>query len=511
MRIRNGFINFAIWILPAMLGLRIAVSGQTSLAPVAANPAAAPAQVSTPAPAGPTTPNGALQQRVLKSDGRGGMREANTHPERSANRADSLTLHLIVGRSVVIDTPERLRRVYVANPAVLDSLTSSATQIVLTAKLAGTSSVVLWGQSGRSQIYTVLADLDVSNLEESLAQALPGDYVEAKAEEGRVYLSGVTGSDAAADEAVRLASTYSKEVVNSLVIDPRHTPQVELKVRIAEVDRTKFDQWGINFFSGGQNSGAVTTGGFTPPSFPQVGPGTTQTLVQDALNIFYFNSNLNIGFTMRALQDKGILQVLAEPNLTTISGRAAKFLAGGEFPYPVIQGSNGGFTSVTIQFRPYGIQLDFTPYVHPDGSIRLRVNPEVSALDYTNAVKISGYTVPAISTRKADTEIELKDGQSFAISGLLDNRITDSLSRVPGISNIPILGQLFRSKNLNHSVTELIVIVTASVVDPLHAPAAEPPATPSWPVPFLSPPDFDSGLSSPDKVMGQKPVADGKQ
>jgi pilus assembly protein CpaC len=277
------------------------------------------------------------------------------------------------------------------------------------------------------------------------------------------------------------------------------------------VDRTKFDEWGINFFSGGQNAGAVTTGGFTPPSFPQVGPGTTQTLVQDALNIFYFNSNLNIGFTLRALQDKGILQVLAEPNLTTVSGRAAKFLAGGEFPYPVIQGSNGGFTSVTIQFRPYGIQLDFTPYVHPDGSIRLRVNPEVSALDYTNAVRISGYTLPAISTRKADTEIELKDGQSFAISGLLDNRITDSLSRIPGISSIPILGQLFRSKNLNHSVTELIVIVTPTVVDPLNAPAPKPPATPSWPVPFLSPSDFDTGLNSSDKVMGQKPVADGKQ
>ena len=234
-------------------------------------------------------------------------------------------------------------------------------------------------------------------------------------------------------------------------------------------------------------------------------------MIQDALNVFYFNSDLNLGFTMRAMQDKGVLQVLAEPNLTTVSGRAAKFLAGGEFPYPVIQGSNGGFTSVTIQFRPYGVQLEFTPYVHPDGSIRLRVNPEVSALDYTNAVMISGYTLPAISTRKADTEIELKDGQSFAISGLLDNRITDSLSKIPGISEIPILGQLFRSKNLNHSVTELIVIVTPTVVDPLNAPAIQPPATPKWPVPFLSPPDFDTGLPSHDKVMGPSSTADGKQ
>ncbi len=204
--------------------------------------------------------------------------------------------------------------------------------------------------------------------------------------------------------------------------------------------------------------------------------------------------------------------MLAEPNLTTVSGHPARFLAGGEFPYPVIQGSNGGFTSVTIQFRPYGVQLDFTPYVHPDGSIRLRVNPEVSALDYANAVKISGYTIPAISTRKADTEIELKDGQSFAISGLLDNRITDSLGKVPGIGDIPILGQLFRSKNLNHSVTELIVIVTPTVVDPLKAPVtATSPAVPAWPVPFLSPPAFDAGLGSGKSVIGGKPAADGKQ
>jgi pilus assembly protein CpaC len=233
-------------------------------------------------------------------------------------------------------------------------------------------------------------------------------------------------------------------------------------------------------------------------------------LIQDALNIFYFNADLNLGSTLRALQDNGILQVLAEPNLTTVSGRAAKFLAGGEFPYPVIQGSNGGFTSVTVQFRPYGVQLDFTPYVHPDGSIRLRVNPEVSALDYANAVKISGYTVPAISTRKADTEIELKNGQSFAISGLLDNRITDSLSKIPGISSIPILGQLFRSKNLNHSVTELIVIVTPTVVDPLSAPDTQPPPLPEWPLPFLSRPDFDSALHSRGNVMEPKSTADGK-
>lgn len=500
------------YILLATVALCVSLSGQSSLSPVAATPAAqgtqAPVHLSTTSPAPSTSP---LQQRVLKSEAPGAAPASGAHDEPSTKDDHSQVLHLIVGRSIVIDTSERLRRVYVANPAVLDSLTSSPHQIVLTAKLAGTSSVVLWSETGHSQLYTVLADMDVAGLEDSLAQALPGDHVAVRAAEGRVYLSGTVSSDAVVDEAVRLTAAYSKEVVNALVVDPRHSPQVELKVRIAEVDRTRFEQWGVNFFSGGQNAGAITTGGFTPPSFPQVGPGTTQTLVQDALNIFYFNSTLNIGFTMRALQDKGILQVLAEPNLTTISGHPARFLAGGEFPYPVIQGSSGGFTSVTIQFRPYGVQLDFTPYVHPDGSIRLRVNPEVSALDYANAVKISGYTIPAISTRKADTEIELQNGQSFAISGLLDNRITDSLGKVPGIGDIPILGQLFRSKNLNHNVTELIVIVTPTVVDPLHTPESHPPAMPSWPVPFLSPTDFDSKLNPQKAVKGQKPPADGKQ
>jgi Flp pilus assembly secretin CpaC len=331
MRTPTRFADFAIWILLATVALSTAVSGQTSLAPVAATPPPAPtAPSTTPLPASNTP----LQQRVLKSDGRVVAVTTDAGPERSANKNSPLTLHLLVGQSKVIDTVERLRRVYVANPAVLDSLTSRPNQIVLTAKLAGSSSVVLWSQSGRSQLYTVLADLDVADLKESLAQALPGDHVEVKAAEGRVCLSGVVGSDAAAEEAVRLAATYSKEVVNSLVVDPRHIPQVELKVRIAEVDRTKFEEFGLNFFSVGKNAGSVTTGGYTPPSFPQVAAGATQTLIQDALNIFYFNSDLNLGLTLRDLQDKGILQVLAEPNLTTISGRPAKFLAGRGIPLP---------------------------------------------------------------------------------------------------------------------------------------------------------------------------------
>ena len=466
---------------------------------------AATATTSAPPPTtSPAASAAVVQQRVLKYD--------PSHPvppeQRRAGENDPLTLHLLLGRSLFINTADRMRRVYVSNPAVLDSLTASPHQLVITAKAAGSSSVVLWNEMGQSNLYTILADLDVAGLNDSLAQALPGDHVEVKAAQGRVYLSGVVGSDAAVEEAVKLATTYSKDVVDSLVVDPRHNPQVELRVRIAELDRTKLSELGFNFFSLGQNAGSVTTQGFGPPIFPQIGGTGTQALLQDVLNLFYFNSHLNIGATVRALQDKGILQVLAEPNLTTINGQAARFLAGGEFPFPVIQGSNGGFTSVTIQFRPYGVKLEFTPYVNPDGTIRLKVSPEVSALDYTNAVKISGFTIPALSTRKADTEIELQDGQSFAISGLLDHRITDNLSKIPGIGDIPILGQLFRSKSLNHSISELIVIVTPTVVQPLETPTSERPALPTWPVPFIQPAEFDKSLPSEKKITPGLPSAD---
>jgi pilus assembly protein CpaC len=180
----------------------------------------------------------------------------------------------------------------------------------------------------------------------------------------------------------------------------------------------------------------------------------------------------------------------------------ARFLSGGEFPFPVVQGGSGNSTAVTIQFRPYGVKVDFTPTVNADGTIHLKLSPEVSTLDFSNAVTISGFTIPALSTRRADTEVEIQDGQSFIVSGLLDHRTTESLSKVPGIASVPILGQLFRSKSFNHSVIELVIIVTASVVDPLSSSPRTQPAEPKFVVPNLDAPSFDAsgpGKPSPTK------------
>ena len=424
---------------------------------------------------------------------------ADTAPAVGAGQPPSVEemhrLHLIVGRSLFLNFPERLRRIYVSNPVVLDSIASSPFEVVITAKSAGTSSLVLWSSGGQATMYTVLADVDVAGLRESLANALPGDHVQVEAQQGRVHLTGVVGSDAAADEAARLAGVYSKDVINSLVVDPGHLPQVQLQVRIAEIDRSKLTAFGINLFGlNGGNIGQGSTEQFSPFTFQPNG-SATQAITSDFLNLFYFNVKNGIGATIKDLQTKGILQILAEPNLTTLHGKTARFLAGGEFPYPIVQpGGAGSVPTVTVQFRPYGVKLEFTPFVNSDGTIRLRVAPEVSALDYTNEVVIAGYSLPALSTRKAETEVELKDGQSFGISGILDNRITDTLSKMPGIGDIPVLGVLFRSKNLNHSTMELVVIVTPKIIDSLSGPGVPPPATPEMPVPFLQPQAFDQNL-----------------
>jgi len=227
-------------------------------------------------------------------------------------------------------------------------------------------------------------------------------------------------------------------------------------------------------------------------------PFTSTQTIQNVLNIFLFRPDIHFGAVIQDLQQRSILQILAEPNLMAMNGQRATFLAGGEFPFPIVQPGNG-FTAVTISFKPFGVKLDFTGTISSDGTIRLHVAPEVSTLDFANALAISGFAVPAISTRRAETELELRDGQSFGIAGLLDNRAQAQLSKVPGIGDIPILGQLFRSRNINKSNSELLVLVTPHIVDPVHTPST-PPAIPKSAVPFMDRPKFDEGMPGHEKT-----------
>src|SRR5207249_6086914 len=236
-----------------------------------------------------------------------------------------------------------------------------------------------------------------------------------------------------------------------------HERQVLLEVRFAEVDRTRIDQLGLNIISTGITNtvGSISTQQFGAPTLTGT-VGTrgmsqqTQFTFTDILNVFMFRPDLNLAVTIKDLEQKAVLQILAEPNLLALNGQKASFLAGGEFPFPVVQGgANVG--AVTIQFRPFGVRLEFTGTISPDNVIRLHVLPEVATLDFANSVSISGFVVPAISTRRAETEIELKDGQSFGIAGLLDHRAQAQLNKIPGISDIPILGKLFTSRSINRS------------------------------------------------------------
>ena len=405
-------------------------------------------------------------------------------------------VHLGVGRSRVLTSPVPLRRIYIGNPSVIQSYTQGQREVVITAKTAGVSSMVLWDGNGERQVYSVYADVDLDGLRASLEEAFPGGSIKVESLEGKLLLSGGASSEAASEAANKLASAYSKDVVNSLRVVPPRGKQVQLKLRIVEVDRTRMEQFGLNFISSGPNSGAASTGQYNSTSFNNpVGSGA---LISDALNLSYFNIEHDLGLTIKDLEQKQILQVLAEPTLTTMSGLPARFLSGGEFPFPVVQGGTGNSTAITIMFRPYGVKVDFTPTVNADGSIRLKVSPEVSTLDYSNAVTISGFTIPALSTRRADTEVEIRDGESFVVSGLLDHRTTDSLSKIPGIADIPILGQIFKSKSLNRSIVELVVIVTATIVDPLTMPRT--PAEPKMVVPNMESQSFDPAMQRGEKT-----------
>jgi pilus assembly protein CpaC len=286
------------------------------------------------------------------------------------------------------------------------------------------------------------------------------------------------------------------------------TGEILLQVRFAEVDRTALSQFGINILSlpGAKNVGSISTQQFAPPQLINQsgsggtggGTGSASFGLSDLMNVFLFRPDINLAVTIKALQEKNLLQILAEPNLLTASGKEASFLAGGEFPYPVPQSSGGsGYATITIQFKEFGIRLSFTPTFTPDGQIHLKVKPEVSSLDYANSLQIQGYTVPGISTRRVESEMDLADGQSFAIAGLMDNRVTEQLEKIPWIGDVPVLGKLFQSKSFQRSKDELLVVVTPTIVKPLNPGLV--PHGPVFPIPFL-----DSDHAGKPEVPGSK-------
>jgi len=424
------------------------------------------------------------------------------------------TLHVLVGRSLVITSPARIRRISVADPAVVDAVVVSPNQILLNGKAPGAVSLVLWDETGQSQEFDINVDIDIRGLADQFREAFPDQAVKLEVQKDVVVLSGPVSSRAVADKMLEMAKATSAKAVSLLEVPPPVAPgEVLLQVKFAEVDRAALSQLGANLLlPTGKTIGSVSTqqfgpatlnGGLLPTpgqSITSVTSTATATIEQagftlsNLLNIFLYNPQLNLAATIAALQQRNLLEILAEPNLLTESGKEASFVSGGEFPFPVVQGGGAGtLPTVTISFREFGVRLYFTPALTPEGNIHLKVRPEVSSLDYSNALTFSGYTIPALSTRRVESEMELRDGQSFAIAGLVDNRVTEIADKIPGLGDIPILGKFFQSRSLQKSRTELLVLVTPRIVKPLQSSQA--PAPPYYPVPFMGP------------VTGEKPVA----
>jgi pilus assembly protein CpaC len=421
----------------------------------------------------------------------------------------SAPLRVLVGKSLLINTSDRIKRVSVTDPTVADVSPVTSTQILVHGKSAGEVSLLIWDELERSRSFDLRVDVDATAAIEEIQRIFPDERINVSASRSALVLSGHVSTEEVFKNAGLIASAYSKNVVNVLSYGPVGAQEILLEVKFAEVDRNAVTQLGVNLFAPGLGNTVALSqtgqfGGLSVHNTAQTtttsgsGANTTSTTtttvvppvvtVTDFLNFFVTRTDVNVGAVIKALQQKNLLQILAEPNLIAVNGKEASFLAGGEFPFPVVQPS-AGTSTVTVQFRQFGVQLKFTPVITPNGYIHLKVAPEVSTLDFANGVTIANVNIPALSTRRAETEFELQDGQSFAIAGLMDNRVTNVYSKIPGLGDIPILGTFFKSKSLQKSNAELMVLCTVHKV----APSNQPPAPPKAPLPYLDPDKFDGG------------------
>jgi pilus assembly protein CpaC len=427
-------------------------------------------------------------------------------------------LSVTVGKSVVLDLARPIKTIVVGLGDYAEASAVSPTQILVNGKAPGETTLILWDAGGARQFFNVtvrpstFASHDqLEGVRRQLRTELPGQDLNVSTEGSNIYLRGTVNDLISSSRAVLIASTAGK-VVNLLNVKvPAPDRQILLKVRFASVDRDKQRSLGINLFSTGFGNtiGAITTGQFSPPSITLAGSvasngqtaGAPSATVSNELNLFAFYPGINLGATIEAMEERGLLESLAEPNILAQNGKQASFLAGGEYPFPMVQGAGvGGSGAVTIQFKEYGIRMSFIPTITPRGTIRLQVAPEVSALDFANAVEIAGFTEPAITVRRVKTEVELADRQSFAIGGLLDNTENEIFTKIPFIGDVPILGKLFQSMKLTKNNTELIVIVTPEIVSPV--PEGTDIALPRTPQPFL-PPNSNTPMHTPDAKTGE--------
>jgi pilus assembly protein CpaC len=398
---------------------------------------------------------------------------------------------LTASRSTILTTEFDITRVAITDPKIADAVVVQPREILIDGKTPGTVSLIVWGGATRLQ-YDVVVDAGVLGLEQQLKTLFPGEDIRVIVNEEALILSGSVSSNAIMLKAAEIAtlSNGKYKVINLLQLPGgTESQQVMLQVRFAEVNRSALLELGANYSVNRTDwAGRATSGQFPAPEVD--GNATT---FSDLLNLFFFSKSEGIGVVVKALQQRGLFQSLAEPNLIAYNGQEASFLAGGEFPVPFVSGAAG---TVSVQFKEFGIRLNFRPTIAGD-VVRLKVRPEVSTLDFNNGITITGFRIPALTTRRAETEVELRDGQSFAIAGLLDNISQTDSSAIPFLSSIPIIGTLFKGKSERASRTELMVLITPRLVRPLDP--DEVPPLPTQPREFLP---------APEKEVKEPPPAD---
>jgi len=387
-------------------------------------------------------------------------------------RAPEQVVSVSKGASALLVNPTAIQRFSIGDPTVAEAVVVSPTEVLINGKMLGTTSLFLWDNAGAIKLYSIEVTADAAGLQRYLMSVLEGEHVDVTASGNVVTLSGQVRDASMANQAGEIAKGTGATIVDNLTTP--EAVQVQLRVRFAEVNKSALKQFRSqiqtlnpqDLNSNGDWKGSYNTnpasGGFA----------------DGLLNVGLFNANASIEALILFLQSKGDLRSLAEPNLITLPNKEASFLAGGEFPYPAVQGG-GGNNAVSIVFKEFGIRLRFTPVITRNGSIRLKVAPEVSALDFSNPLVFGGFTIPNLLTRPAETEVEMKDGQYLAIAGLMNNTLSDNMTKIPILGDIPILGQFFRSKDARQNRTELLVLVTPKLILPSDTPQPLPTGEPT--------------------------------
>ena len=457
------------------------------------------------------TPHRTLAQQIVPGPTAPAAMASNAAAVDTA--AEPSSVQLIVGRSALVDVGAPIQRVSLTSADVADALVTGPNQLLVHGKVPGSISMFVWSRAGGVKRYEITVSRDLARLSDQMQILFPGEAIQVHSNGKQVVLSGTASRKEVADKAIAVAAGYvtSKDDVVSLLQSQAGpgSGQVLLRVRFAEVDRTAMTQFGMSWFTsptGIKNTvGRVTTQQYSAPDFDKlawtstsnnwpsdVASASGEFKFGDFLNLFFLNERYDLGTVIKALQTRGLFQSLAEPNLVAESGKEASFLAGGEFPIPVAQGS-GANIGVSVQFKEFGVRLNFTPTINGD-RVHLKVRPEVSTLDFGNALILNGFRIPALSTRRAETSLELRNGQTFAIAGLMNNTLQTTISKIPGIGDIPILGQLFKSRAHQKDQTELVVMITPEIL-----PADSPGVTrqlPRYPETFM-PPVTDKQMKPP--------------